>query len=366
MYKLLYVDDEVIMREGIQEIIDWKCNGIELVGVAEDGNEAAEIALRERPDIVITDILMPFMDGIELVKKLREIQPLVKIIILSGYDEFDYAQQAIQYKVSSYLLKPVVPDKLMEIVKGVIAEIDSDRDKKSGCQELVDFSTVFRLPLDDMNNLGSVIKLGYSEKVGQLVDEIFDQATKGFEKNQSYKAASFKFTALSIFNLGNKVICDMAIVAEPLHEKLKAYINLLDNCLSEVSIKECIKDYLLEIISTINSFRRRNDILVAQKCKEIIKNNYMECNLCLNKIAAYVHLSPGYLSRIFRQETGSSVNSYLIAFRLERVKELLKTTNGKLHEIACKVGYKDEFYLSNAFKKNTGMRPSEYRESVQL
>jgi two-component system response regulator YesN len=88
----------------------------------------------------------------------------------------------------------------------------------------------------------------------------------------------------------------------------------------------------------------------------------MDDGLCLGTIASTVHMSQGYLSQIFKQETDMSINNYLISVRLEKARELLRTTDKRIYEIARDVGYKDEFYLSNAFKKNVGMRPSEYRD----
>lgn len=87
----------------------------------------------------------------------------------------------------------------------------------------------------------------------------------------------------------------------------------------------------------------------------------MKESLCLNSIADQVHLSPGYLRQLFKKATGESINSFLTSVRIKRAHELLATTEKKLHEIALKVGYKDEFYLSNVFKKYYGLRPSDVR-----
>lgn len=109
MIKVFLVEDETIIRQGIRNNIDWGAHGLELVGEAEDGEYAYPMILKSRPDILLTDVKMPFMDGLELSHLVRKQLPGTKIIILSGYDEFEYAKEAIKIGISDYLLKPVTP-----------------------------------------------------------------------------------------------------------------------------------------------------------------------------------------------------------------------------------------------------------------
>ena len=110
-YKVFLVEDEVAAREGIRDNFDWKSAGFEFCGEAADGEIALPLIESLQPDVLITDIKMPFMDGLQLSKIVREHMPWVKIIILSGYDEFSYAQAAVKLGVTEYLLKPIsVPD----------------------------------------------------------------------------------------------------------------------------------------------------------------------------------------------------------------------------------------------------------------
>ena len=107
MYKVLLVDDEILVREAISAKIEWGHLGFELVGDCENGKAAIEF-LKENPvDVVLTDICMPYLDGMGLSKYIYENMPQTRIIIFSGYSDFEYAKQAIQYKVAEYLLKPV-------------------------------------------------------------------------------------------------------------------------------------------------------------------------------------------------------------------------------------------------------------------
>jgi len=130
MYKVFLVEDEIVIREGIKNKIHWEEEGFKIVGDESDGELAYPMIIREQPDILITDIKMPFMDGLELSKLLKKDMPNLKIIIISGYSDFGYAQQAIDIGVNEYMLKPVTPDKLVAAVKNAAAAIEKERKEK--------------------------------------------------------------------------------------------------------------------------------------------------------------------------------------------------------------------------------------------
>ncbi len=116
MVKLLLVDDEQPILDGLKQVIDWSEIDVEIIGTADNGQTALELAPILKPDIVITDIRMPELSGIELIKGLKEVLPQVKCIILSGYDDFEYAKEAIKYGAQGYLLKPVEEEELKDLV----------------------------------------------------------------------------------------------------------------------------------------------------------------------------------------------------------------------------------------------------------
>lgn len=130
MYKVFLVEDEIVIREGIKNNIHWEEEGFQIVGDESDGELAYPMILKEQPDILITDIKMPFMDGLELSKLLKKDMPQLKIIIISGYSDFGYAQKAIDIGVTEYLLKPVTSAKLMTTVKNAAAAIEKERREK--------------------------------------------------------------------------------------------------------------------------------------------------------------------------------------------------------------------------------------------
>lgn len=127
MYKVLVVDDEDIVRKGLKKIISNMNLKISKIDEARDGKEALDIFHSNRPNIIITDIKMPNIDGLELVEIIRKFDKNIKFIILSGYGEFSYAQKAIQYGVTDYLLKPFKNEKLNDILSGIISHLDEER-----------------------------------------------------------------------------------------------------------------------------------------------------------------------------------------------------------------------------------------------
>ncbi|CAG0975394.1 putative response regulatory protein [Anaerolineae bacterium] len=137
-YKVFFVEDEIVTREGIRDNVDWQTYGFEFCGEAPDGEMALPLLQTIRPDVLITDIKMPFMDGLQLCKIIRERMPKVKVIILSGHDEFEYAQQAIKLGVMEYLLKPVTVQDLHTVLQRVAAQISEEQREQENLRKLRD------------------------------------------------------------------------------------------------------------------------------------------------------------------------------------------------------------------------------------
>ena len=128
--KVFLVEDEMVIRNGIVKSINWEKEGYRLVGEASDGELAYPMILKEKPDILLTDIKMPFMDGLELSRLVKQELPDTKILIFSGYDEFEYAKEAIRIGVTEYLLKPVPSEQLLEVMRRISKQIEQDREER--------------------------------------------------------------------------------------------------------------------------------------------------------------------------------------------------------------------------------------------
>src|SRR5690606_19325172 len=136
MYKMLIVEDERWEREGLIDFLDWPALGIEIVGSARDGVEGLEKTLELNPDIIVTDIGMPGMNGLEMSKKIKSLRPHIRIIILTGYGDFEFARTAIQLQASQYVLKPVNENQLIEAVLKVVNECERDSSAKQETEKL--------------------------------------------------------------------------------------------------------------------------------------------------------------------------------------------------------------------------------------
>ena len=136
LYKILLVDDEEEVRKSIIKKINWEEEGFLVVGDAENGVEALEKIENLNPDLVFTDIRMPYMDGLELINEINERYPLIKSIIFSGFDDFDYAKEAIRMGVIEYVLKPVSAIELTEILRKVHKTMDEELNKKRDIERL--------------------------------------------------------------------------------------------------------------------------------------------------------------------------------------------------------------------------------------
>ncbi|SDZ31353.1 two-component system, response regulator YesN [Evansella caseinilytica] len=130
MYKVLLVDDERTILEGISAIIDWEAQGVALSGTARNGIEALEFIAEELPDIVITDITMPGMDGIQLIENCKIVFPEIKWILLSGYNEFEYARKAMRFGVKHYLLKPCNENNISSAIREVVKELEEQEEQE--------------------------------------------------------------------------------------------------------------------------------------------------------------------------------------------------------------------------------------------
>lgn len=136
MYKLILVDDEEEVRRGVLKKIEWNKYGFEIVGEAENGREALDIAEKVTPDVVVTDIKMPFMDGIRLTEELKERFPATKTIIFTGFDEFEYAHKAIKLNVVEYVLKPISSKEFIEVLIKTKERLDNDIEQKKNMEVL--------------------------------------------------------------------------------------------------------------------------------------------------------------------------------------------------------------------------------------
>lgn len=171
MLKVFLVEDETIVREGLKNNIPWQQYGFEFVGEAADGEMALPMIQREKPDVLLTDIKMPFMDGLTLSRIVHQDFPDMKIIIISGHDDFEYAQEAISVGVEQYLLKPITRIKMQKVLSELKTKIELEREQKNYQEQFLDESPEY----EQYSRISFFSKLfeGHTS-----LSDIYDQAAK--------------------------------------------------------------------------------------------------------------------------------------------------------------------------------------------
>lgn len=214
--KVFLVEDEMVIRRGIKNSIDWEKEGYIFCGEASDGELAYPMIIKEKPDILITDIRMPFMDGLELCKLVKKELPNIKILILSGYDEFDYAKEAIRLGVTEYLLKPISSGKLLEALNGVSESIRREKEDKD----------LVRKYMEEMRENTEYEKQKFFEQMiaGNLSMADALETGKKYEMNLSagmYNLLLFRFTLGKENRKSGELLGEAEYAIEKLTERLE-------------------------------------------------------------------------------------------------------------------------------------------------
>ena len=404
MLKLLLVDDESTIRKGMLSCIRWAEHGIDVVGEAANGEEALHMALTLRPHIILTDIRMPVMDGIELVCQVRKLLPECKIIIMSGYDEFDYAKRLMGMRVTDYLLKPVDENELLSVTRRLEAEIKKEeRDKThAAAAEWLRYENAPQLKAQLMHRilrgefktpaeiekwalaLGVHLRLtgcplsvlmlaidpftppdteiGSEEEkllhyaVTNIAEEIISEQADGFlSYGEGFPPLGFVglIAGQSSVDLDALLTRIKALLLQHLDQRVfwalgPSTLHPADLAQSYEAAEEALNARLYQ--------GRRSFIKVALRYME---DNFSR-NISLAEVAGEACVTPNYLSRVFKEEMNSSFVEWMNQLRVAKAKELLRTSTLKMYEIAELVGYQDYKYFVSVFKKTTGSTPKEF------
>jgi two-component system response regulator YesN len=358
LIKLFLVEDEVVMREGIKRRIDWASENIDFVGEAADGELALPMILESRPDIVITDIKMPFMDGLTLSEKVKKELPDTKIIILSGYDEFTYAQEALRIGVTEYLLKPVAPAALLESIRKVACTIEKPEESapKEKEAEMLDLDMTI---LDEETHkvIENFLKNGAENETAGFCERIFRSVG---EKNAG-SVLFLNYLTMDMYLTVVRFLKELGLDTETLTKEEGDLSSVVKRMSNAEEAKEYLERILRAAIRLRDSGASKKYGKLLQEAVSYIDEHYSDEDISLNTVSQACGISPNHFSSIFSQEMGVTFIEYLIGKRMDRAKELLMTTDLRSSEIAFQVGYKDPHYFSYTFKKTQGMTTREYR-----
>ncbi len=528
LYKVMLVDDEADAREAIAACVNWEAIGYEVVAEAENGEDALEKAELFAPDVVLTDIQMPFMDGLTFARKLKAIMPDVRIIIFSGYDEFEYAQEAIRLEAEEYILKPINSDELVKVFLKIRERLDDDFDRRHNIDRLQRFyqdslpflkeqfwigllegrlsadqisryASDYRIKLDApfytvavltmeedvnrsqplgtellrislrnmteerfadlpdhfcMNYLGSVVVIAGLKNTQSLqafvsaMDQICKLSKKQFglettagigkvygnsrdisrsfeeareasmyrmlvEGDQAIYIGDVEPKSSEVITLDEKLmerllreikIGDDASMGDVISDiiahlkKSSASIPQLRMWCTEIAIElnrlasmyhtesemgspeemfdkiggfhsfEETGEWLEGVCSKLKDSIRRNrqdaTRVLGEKAIAFIREHYKNSGLSVDMVCQHLGVGATYFSSIFKKETGMNFVAYLTKIRMEEAVSLLENTEEKSYVIAGMVGYEEPTYFSYVFKKQFGVSPAKYRQTL--
>ena len=341
MYKLFIVEDEHLEIEAIKLIIDQYSDNIEVVGEASSGLVAIEEIRRLNPDIVLLDINIPEINGIDVLKMVKKEDHEKKVILITAFNEFDFAHQAIKARVDDFLLKPIRPQQLMDSINQCIASL------KNNAKERFD---------EKMNEvIFAVIQKKYSDARNALInylDMIYDYYTLDIMSIQS-EIRHF----MEELNIVTKDMCGYELTSPLFSSNNMQVVNGFKNRYDlKVEIMKTIDKVFDKMLD--NKETRKNNI------EDIL--NYIDRNcykdISLDQVGEYANMSSYYLSKIFKKETGVNFVTYLTERKIEIAKDMLANTDVPIINIALDLSYHEPNYFSKVFKKSTGMTPTEYRK----
>lgn len=397
MWKLFVADDEPKIRKGIEKILDWSEFNIEIVGEAEDGEIALELIKKKKPDIILLDINMPFLNGLALLQKLRDIDNKSIIIIISGYDDFSYAQKALKFNVFDYILKPVNKRDLEEIIVKAINELNKIerqnsylawiKEQLSENKDILQktfFSEWFGNKLTDQQVLKEIkfFNIEFGSNVGIIVTKLVEKLNiEVIEEKWNPELLEFaianllkdKFEELEpkfIFNDDKRniiLISKINNMSEWLSESnhIEAEITKYLKC--NVLIEQAnvnngvlgIKNEYIKIINSLNEKKKCSPMVLLTI--KYIEDNYYSNDLNINNISETLEVTSSYLSKILKKETGQSFIDYLTNIRIKKAMYIMEDPTIKIYDVAELVGYSNQHYFCRAFKKVVGISPTEYK-----
>ncbi|MHA7583847.1 response regulator transcription factor [Paenibacillus vandeheii] len=395
LYRVLIADDEPIIREGIRDSIDWVALGMEVAGEAEDGEEALELAASLNVDIVLVDMNMPFLNGIELIRRLQDDCPNCRCLIISGHDEFAYAQEAVRLGVEDYILKPVQAEQLYAALARLRQHMDEEHMRITYVQQAAD-QIERNIPLLRQRFCldwleGSVRG---TELTGQLAFLRLPPAPPVQIGIVRWPAAEARQTVMhesdrQLFLFAAENIVDELLGQLP-HVLFREVNGLIGICLwqkapegiestMEQKISSCLNiavhAYMEQHAGTLeeapDTYRRCREKVfgearlspLVRRARQLIQENYADRELALESLAVRLNVSAVYLGRVLKKELNDSFVTLVTHARIRKAVQLLDATAWSIHDIAEQVGYDTQHYFSTAFKKTMGMSPVQYRKS---
>ena len=396
LLSVVVADDEQELLGAVCQLIDWEGIGFKLVGRASNGLDALQLVEELQPDFLLTDIHMPFISGTALAAQVKAVQPLIQVAFLSGYDEFEYAQQGIASEVIAYLLKPISMAQLTQELIEIHRKIEKKQaDFSAARQDASNYQAVAAAMLLDCyfyagreENLKALSRMGLApESIRSVTVAALSCADADAQACQTALGAAEKFLSRQYpcrgFCSAGRIV--LLLTSEngflQLHaaidELRRALKRLLDLDVSAGISKEHAPDAdfheaYKEAMEALKTAETESGFCAAdgqsgidQLCGrvlQIIDKAYMDETLTLQSVSERLHVSASYLGPNIKKNAGDTFINLLIRKRMAVALNLLQSSDSRIAEIARRCGYSDQSYFGYCFKKFYGVSPAKMRQ----
>jgi len=397
MMKIVIIDDEAVICNGIKNMVENSGMDWEVYEIYTDAEEALEFCDWDRVDLLLSDINMPEIDGLTLVDTLKERGHDVQVIFISGYTEFKYAQKALQQKAIDYIIKPVSIKVLKEAINKTAVLIEQNkknlRDEKFIADNISSITKSFiydmlfetrrlsKQEIEESLNYCNLMHAGFSLlsfSYGHI-----EKIRKSLEEMNQDRIRAFLYTSKSNYNM--IVVCeetDQPGKGDQVKQNLKDHYP--DLKVDQTQFAESILE--LAQVNDQMMAQHKNDLAVSEASSkdheqkvevekhenysphvvsaiQYIEEHYSK-KISLSSLAEELYVHPTYLSNSFKKQTGTNIVDFINNHRIEVAKELLKDSRNKIYWVADRVGFANQRYFSQKFKKITGCTPVEYKQKV--
>jgi two-component system response regulator YesN len=343
--KVLLVDDEAIICQGMKTLLQQNYEFVEIVDDVRNGRRALEVMEQYTPDLVISDIRMPIMDGLSLMECISERYPHVDRVLITGHADFEYARRAIQFGVTDYLMKPISIESIHPLIVRLLSKKHVHWTRQADPDLVLELK---ELLTDLVKNVLAENKAAVIKRIDlwEHYCDTIPMSLKEKKEMADYILLAFRTEFIS----HQSDVWDSAAA-------------LLHTANSKAELFEKMKSYFLHLIQLISAKRAPRNKRVIDFVLQEIERRYVDPDVSIQYFADKAGVSPSYLSKMFREIMHVPFTPYLSDFRLEQAKRILESDDEvKLWHVSERCGFSDYSYFSKVFKKRYGIPPQEYRE----
>jgi two-component system response regulator YesN len=357
MFTLIVIEDEYWTRELIKQFVVQTNLDIKIIGEEENGQDGFQLIHELKPDIVITDMNMPQMNGVEMLKLLEQHHPEIKLIVLSGHDDFVYAKQAIRSGAIEYLLKPLDKKSLKQALLTCLVRITKERTGRAASSIIVLPSDILNLVVIYKKSIRMYVNVTNIEAVRQTLAECFGELSSRIEDHsiqwrriyQEFLKELEECLALAGLEI-KEVILESRFLPE---EQARLTTG--------AQIQEELQILYEQAIDHIDALRKAKKKIDLKEVQQYINVHYAE-PLSLDLLAAKFHVSKEYLSKAYKTQIGENIMDHITRLRMESARVAVLNGQLPINQIAVSVGYSDVSYFHKVFKKYYGVSPRALRE----